>query len=112
MYFRCWSTRYADGALARERGQEYSAGAISLVEFDASVQGWITHVHYTDTWGRRQHVLNTPLRRPEKPSYAFAHCARFFAVCAPLCHNTACWLQPMIAHQEGVSVLLCSGCLL
>jgi hypothetical protein len=47
-----------------ERGQEYSAGAISFVEFDASVPGRITHVRYADTWGLRQHVLDTPLRRP------------------------------------------------
>jgi hypothetical protein len=68
VYFRYWSTRYADGALARELGQEYGAGAISLAECDATVQGWITHVRYADTWGLRQHVLDTPLHRPEKPS--------------------------------------------
>jgi hypothetical protein len=47
----------------RERWQEYCAGAISFAEFDTSVQGWITHVRYADTWGLRQHVLDTPLRR-------------------------------------------------
>jgi len=45
-----------------ERGQEDGAGAISLAEFDASVQSWITHVHYAATWGLRQHVLDTPLQ--------------------------------------------------
>ena len=30
----------------RERWQEYCAGEISFAEFDASVQGWITHVRY------------------------------------------------------------------
>jgi hypothetical protein len=29
-----------------------------------SVQGWLTHVRYADTWGLRQHVLNTSLRQP------------------------------------------------
>ncbi len=48
----------------RERWQEYRAGEISFAEFDASVQGWINHVCYADTWGLRQHVLDTPLRRP------------------------------------------------
>ena len=33
-----------------ERRQEYGAGAISLAEFDASVQSWITYVHHTNTW--------------------------------------------------------------
>jgi len=48
----------------RERWQEYRAGEISFAEFDASVQGWINHVCYADTWGLRQRVLDTPLRRP------------------------------------------------
>ena len=48
----------------RERWQEYCAGEISFAEFDASVQGWINHVHYADTWGLRLRVLATPLRRP------------------------------------------------
>jgi RNA-directed DNA polymerase len=48
----------------RERWQEYCAGAIRFAEFDASVQGWINHVRYADTWGLRQHVLDAPLRRP------------------------------------------------
>jgi hypothetical protein len=46
-----------------EREQEYGAGEISLAEFDASEQGWINHVRYADTWGLRQRVLGTPLRR-------------------------------------------------
>jgi RNA-directed DNA polymerase len=42
--------------------QEYGAGAISFAEFDTSVQGWINHVRYADTWGLRQHVLGKPLQ--------------------------------------------------
>jgi hypothetical protein len=42
---------------------EATCGTVNA-EFDASVQGWITHVRYADTWGLRQHVLDTPLRRP------------------------------------------------
>ena len=34
---------------------------ISFAEFDASVQGWINHVRYADTWGLRKHVLGKPL---------------------------------------------------
>ena len=41
----------------RERWSEYCAGQISFAEFDASVQGWINHVRYADTWGLREHVL-------------------------------------------------------
>ena len=32
-------------------------GRTSFAEFDASVQGWINHVRYADTWGLREHVL-------------------------------------------------------
>lgn len=46
----------------RARWAEYAAGAISFAEFDASVQGWINHVRYADTWGLREHVLGKPLR--------------------------------------------------
>jgi RNA-directed DNA polymerase len=48
----------------RECWREFCAGAISFAEFDASVQGWINHVRHADTWGLRQRVLDTPLRRP------------------------------------------------
>jgi retron-type reverse transcriptase len=36
----------------------YRAGAISFAELDASVQGWINHVRYGDTWGLRAHLFN------------------------------------------------------
>lgn len=53
-------------------GERYAAwekGDISFAEFDASVQGWINHVRYADSWGLRRHVLQDfdlaarPLRR-------------------------------------------------
>jgi hypothetical protein len=31
--------------------------------FDTSVQGWINHVRYADTWGLREHVLGEPLKK-------------------------------------------------
>src|SRR5215813_10167489 len=65
-----------------EHGQEYGAGKISFAGFDASVQGW-TH----RCSGRKNAATRL-------------HSARFFAGRTPLCHNTACWLQPMITHQE------------
>lgn len=37
----------------------YSAGRISFAELDASVQGWINHVRYADTWGLRKHIFAT-----------------------------------------------------
>lgn len=43
----------------------YRAGRITFAELDASVQGWISHVRYADTWGLREHVFAThpiPLR--------------------------------------------------
>lgn len=43
------------------RWAEYAAGDISFGEFDASVQGWINHVRYADTWGLREQVLGQPL---------------------------------------------------
>ena len=39
------------------RYEAWRAGEISFAEFDASVQGWINHVRYADTWGLRRHVL-------------------------------------------------------
>ncbi len=44
-----------------ERWQAYACGQISFAEFDASVQGWINHVRYADTWGLREYVLGGPL---------------------------------------------------
>jgi len=40
-----------------ERLDAYRAGRITFGEFDASVQGWINHVRFGDTWGLRRHVL-------------------------------------------------------
>ena len=35
----------------------YRRGDISFAELDASIQGWINHVRYGDTWGLRQHMF-------------------------------------------------------
>ena len=41
----------------------YRDGDISFAELDASVQGWINHVRYADTWGFREHLFSThPIR--------------------------------------------------
>jgi RNA-directed DNA polymerase len=45
----------------RQRWAEYCAGQITFAEFDASVQGWVNHVRYADTWGLREHVLGQGL---------------------------------------------------
>ncbi len=37
----------------------WQRGEISFAEFDASVQGWINHVRYADTWGLRKSVLDS-----------------------------------------------------
>jgi RNA-directed DNA polymerase len=40
-----------------ERFDAWRAGRMTFAEFDASVQGWINHVRYADSWGLRRHVL-------------------------------------------------------
>lgn len=54
-------------AWLRARWTDYCAGQITFAEFDASVQGWINHVRYADTWGLRGHALGRGLtvRLPE-----------------------------------------------
>jgi retron-type reverse transcriptase len=37
----------------------YRQGDISFAELDASIQGWINHVRYGDTWGLRGHLFQT-----------------------------------------------------
>jgi hypothetical protein len=45
----------------------YQAGQITFAELDASVQGWINHVRYGDTWGLREQVFAThPIRAPTR----------------------------------------------
>ncbi|MCG6868363.1 MAG: RNA-dependent DNA polymerase [Gammaproteobacteria bacterium] len=41
----------------RKRYEEWRRGKITFGELDASVQGWINHVRYADSWGLRRHVL-------------------------------------------------------
>ena len=36
---------------------DFRAGRIIFAELDASVQGWIAHVAYADTWGLRSHIF-------------------------------------------------------
>jgi hypothetical protein len=48
----------------------YESGRISFAELDASVQGWINHVRYADTWGLRDHLFSTHpvrIRRASRP---------------------------------------------
>jgi len=47
----------------RKRWKAYCKGEITFADFDATVQGWINHVRYGDTWGLRRHLLWKPLRR-------------------------------------------------
>jgi hypothetical protein len=46
----------------------YAAGQISFAELDASVQGWINHVRYADTWGLREHIFGSHIIRPPRQS--------------------------------------------
>ncbi len=49
------------------RYRDYLNGSISFAEFDASVQGWINHVRYADTWRLRERMLDHyVLNRTEK----------------------------------------------
>ena len=43
------ATRHLGG-----RYDAYRAGEISFGEFDASIQGWVNHVRYADSWGLRK----------------------------------------------------------
>lgn len=53
-----------------ERFEAWQAGLITFGEFDASVQGWINHVRYADTWKLRETVLDrfpwNPARTPHR----------------------------------------------
>lgn len=43
----------------------YETGKITFAELDASVQGWINHVRFADTWGLRTHIFNNhPIHLP------------------------------------------------
>jgi hypothetical protein len=43
-----------------------------LAELDGSVQGWINHVRYADTWGLREHLFAThPIRGRAAPQKIF-----------------------------------------
>lgn len=45
----------------------YAAGHITFAELDASVQGWINHARYGDTWGLRRAVLgNERIAPPQR----------------------------------------------
>ncbi len=56
----------------RARLAAYHAGEISYGELDASIQGWINHVRYADSWGLRRHVLETLPARPAEHRRAIA----------------------------------------
>ncbi|MBI4754475.1 MAG: RNA-directed DNA polymerase [Betaproteobacteria bacterium] len=47
-----------------ERYELYRARKLSFAEFDASVQGWINHVRYANTWGLRRHMLRPLVLKP------------------------------------------------
>lgn len=40
---------------------DFRSGRISFAELDASVQGWIAHVGYADSWGLRSHIFGKKL---------------------------------------------------
>jgi hypothetical protein len=47
----------------RERWRTFCCGDITFAEFDATVQGWINHARYGDTWGLRRHLLGKALKK-------------------------------------------------
>mgnify|MGYP001482494003 CR=1 FL=1 len=53
--------------------QEHAIGEISLAQLTASVQGWVNHVRYGDTWGLRRAILCTfhPSTRLHQSEYRF-----------------------------------------
>ena len=57
----------------RARLDEYHEGRISFGELDASVQSWINHIRYADTWGLRRHLFAEPWFRVRRPAHAEEH---------------------------------------
>lgn len=49
----------------------YGTRQISFGELDASVNGWINHVRFADTWGLRKHIFRTRPIPPRKLSDIF-----------------------------------------
>ncbi|MCA9928030.1 MAG: hypothetical protein KC419_06120 [Anaerolineales bacterium] len=50
----------------RQQLADYQAGKISLSQVDASVQGWVNHVRYGQTYGLRRKMFRTmPIRPPQ-----------------------------------------------
>jgi hypothetical protein len=46
----------------------YARGEIDFERLDASVQGWINHVRYADTWGLREALFAAhPIPRGVRP---------------------------------------------
>jgi hypothetical protein len=45
-----------------KRWQSCCEGEIGLAEFSATVQGWVNHARYADTWGLRRRLLGRALR--------------------------------------------------
>ena len=54
-----YATRHLD-----HRYEAYRTGKISFAGFDASIQGWINHVRFADSWGLRRHVFSSFLLKP------------------------------------------------
>lgn len=50
----------------------YAQDKITFAELDASVQGWINHVRYADTWGLRGHIFNShPIQHPKNDALPY-----------------------------------------
>lgn len=47
---------------------EYRQGRIALDQVTASVQGWVNHVRYADTWGLRRAIFCQPVGRATSPT--------------------------------------------
>ena len=47
-----------------QRHEAYCSGQMSFAEFDASVQGWINHVRFADSWGLRRYMLAPFVLKP------------------------------------------------
>jgi len=54
-----------DGRRLGSRYEAWRNGCISFAEFDASVQGWINHVRYADSWRLREQILRPFVWGPE-----------------------------------------------
>jgi len=82
------------------RYRAWRQGKISFAEFDASVQGWINHARYADTWALREQVLRRfDLAPGSKIQVPKGHEPGWFSTPTPFCARGV----PLTRHPAVIS---------